>query len=173
MKQGTKANLNGENAEKDLETLLKSYGFAVFTYSDFNKNPNIVKNFNYYAIRQYPYETVYDKAIKKVNPEYKSKSRLDFKLFNKVKNTVANIELKEQTVNGSADEKIPFCLENLYNSHANMGILVLEGNGFKKGVKLWAKSIIESGKYKNGNCENVHSCDSIEETMKIIIDEFV
>lgn len=173
MNQGTQANINGNKAEKVLSDLLKSYGFYVCTYKEYITNPKKIKSFKYIAVSQFPYETVYDKAMKEIDPDYKPKSRFDYKLFNLENNKEAQIEIKEQQINGSADEKIPYCLENLYNSDADMGLLILIGNGFKKGAKVWAKSIIKSGKYKNGHCENVYCCDSFEEALEVIIDDFV
>ena len=175
MKQGRKANISGEKNEKNVTKELKSLGFKIYNYKDIKNNPEIIKKSKYCAVKQYPYETIYDKEVKKENPEYVSKSRMDLRLFNNENNTTLDVECKIQEVAGSADEKFPYSLMNLYSSDSSMSYFLIQGNGFKDKAKLFVKNSIKNKYFKqfaHHEGKIVESGD-IENFLEFVMDNFV
>ena len=58
------------------------------------------------------------------------------------------IECKWQQSNGSVDEKLPYlylnCIETMPENHI---IIVIDGNGWKKGAVEWLKTAVATKKY--------------------------
>lgn len=68
---------------------------------------------------------------------YGHKSRIDFDVD--IGDKRYGIECKTQTSGGSTDEKLPYVMSNaiVYPDHF---VLVLDGDGGKKGARPWAKA---------------------------------
>lgn len=73
---------------------------------------------------------------------YGGKNKMDF-IF-KLNDKIYAMEVKNQNVAGSVDEKIPYCMLNGASIETDGFILILEGSHFEKktGIKKWALNFI-------------------------------
>ncbi len=111
---GSRANKSGRTAESILQHTLELQGFSV--QSQYKIGHNI----------------------------YGGMLRID--LF--VRNTLSfpnglAIESKWQDVNGSADEKLPYLVQNIRQCYPCPTIVVLQGGGIRQGAIQWIKSQID------------------------------
>jgi len=120
MKQGTKANKSGVSLENLVEdTLVSRLGVAVETFSKTQCRDNIL-------LKHVPYTNIYG------NYRCRSEFLLCFE------GREIRIECKAQHSAGSVDEKLPYLFLNFTQSiKEKEAIIVIEGEGFKKGAKEW------------------------------------
>ena len=52
-------------------------------------------------------------------------------------------EIKWQEVSGSVDEKFPYILENIRKKSPFKTIIIMDGDGFKEGIKEWLYSQVD------------------------------
>ena len=183
MTQGAKANESGQNGEKKVQDIFDKYDLPVYKNKDIQNNPNLLDNVDRYVIAQEPYMSIYNmeqyKIDKENNPNTKIKkykrSKMDFKYYDKKSEKYKNgmfVEVKNQNKAGSVDEKIPYITEN-FNENAygtNNGYIVLQGNGFKAGVKKWAQEKCEEINNNNPDSDlRAGDCDDFDNFMKEII----
>lgn len=142
MEKGTKGNITGNQLEKAVQTVLSGKGFDIQMYRHWNKNPQ--KFGNELLLKNVPFETIYN-----------HKGNTEFLLLSKKYNLKIRIECKWQQVAGSVDEKLPYLYLNTIEAMPEKDIIILiDGDGWKKGAKTWLKSAVEKRKYtteKNNN----------------------
>lgn len=138
--QGSKANKNGKRLEDSVEAELRKYGVKSLSYSAwFNGSGNMSPTTKGVLFKNVPYTNVYG-----------ANGRGEFLLFLRgLPDT--RIECRSQTVAGSVDEKLPYLLENCKSFEEKNVIVVLEGNGYKKGAKEWFIETAHAVKFKNIN----------------------
>lgn len=114
---GSIANSNGFNLEDTVENILKRDGYTEI------KSKNFI-SFSQVVIGTTIYETI---------------RKCDFILFHpeKFKNNLI-LECKWQQSGGSVDEKYPFLVLNIKKLGIDT-IIILDGQGYKKGAEIWLK----------------------------------
>jgi len=125
---GTQANYTGSILENDILSRLNERGYTFippkrFSPARFLEQPIYSRKFH---IGQSIYNT----------PQY-----CDFILYHPQKwaNNLV-IEAKWQQVGGSVDEKYPYLVLNIQMKYSVSTILILDGNGYKKGAEKWIRS---------------------------------
>ena len=125
--QGTVAVKVGKKVEDSIENLILSkLGYEAEYFSRTKKRTNIL-------LKNVPYKSIYEG----------SRCRSEFMLNHQGRNI--RIECKSQTSPGYVDEKLPYLYLN-FSSRKNDGeetIIIIEGNGFKKGATEWLKKSCE------------------------------
>ncbi len=99
----------------------------------------------------------------KFNNVYNRNAKIDFLV--KYPKTIA-IECKRQSVSGSVDEKIPFVIENLFKLNADLSLLVLDGDWYRK-----QRGLVIYSKNKAAGLSNKIKVVFIEE-LESVLDEF-
>ena len=122
MKQGTKANKSGHRLEDRVENIiLAGLGVVARKYSQTEIRKNVL-------LKHVPYTNIYGNT----------RCRSEFLLC--YKSRKVRIECKFQESAGSVDEKLPYLFMNFTKSiPEEEAIIVIEGNGFKKGAKEWLR----------------------------------
>ena len=122
MKQGTKANKSGLRLEDKVENIiLDNLEVVARKYSKTEIRKNVL-------LKHVPYTNIYGNT----------RCRSEFLLC--YKSRKIRIECKFQESAGSVDEKLPYLFMNFTKSiPEEEAIIVIEGNGFKKGAKEWLR----------------------------------
>jgi len=130
---GTQANYTGTILEKFILDRLNEQGYAYvdhnrFVPTRFLEQPIFTQKFH---IGQSIYGT----------PQY-----CDFIAYHPQKwpNNLV-IESKWQEVGGSVDEKYPYLVLNIQMKYATPTVLILDGNGYKKGAEKWIREQAGNG----------------------------
>ena len=120
MKQGTKANVSGSKLENRVEYMVtEALKIPVKYRSRTKQRDNIL-------LKSVPYENIYGNG----------RCRSEFVLHKDGR--AIRIECKAQHSSGSVDEKLPYLYMNFLKSiEEEEAIVVIEGDGFKKGAKEW------------------------------------
>ncbi len=142
MTKGKSANITGNQLEIAVQTVLSNKGFEIEMYRKWNKNPN-----NYgkeLLLKNVPYETIYGHG-----------GNTEFLLISEKYNLKIRIECKWQQSAGSVDEKLPYLYLNTIEAMPEKNIMILiDGDGFKKGAKTWLKNAVKQKLYTNKtNCD--------------------
>lgn len=134
-KQGNLANRSGNTLEKAVTGTLESKGFEVLMYRDWKRHPE--KYGKELLLKNVPYKSIYNHDG---NTEFLLKSE-KYKLE-------IRIECKWQQSSGSVDEKFPYlylnCIESMPEAEI---ILIVDGEGFRKGAVEWLKDAARSKRY--------------------------
>ncbi|GBD86799.1 hypothetical protein BMS3Abin03_00723 [bacterium BMS3Abin03] len=142
MQKGTKGNITGNQLEIAVQTVLSGKGFDIQMYREWVKNPD--RFGAELLLKNVPFETI-----------YKHKGNTEFLLLSKKYNLRIRIECKWQQVAGSVDEKLPYLYLNSIEAMPEKDIMILiDGDGWKKGAKEWLKTAVSNKKYtseKNNN----------------------
>jgi hypothetical protein len=137
LSQGAKANVDGKELENEVEKFLNDRGISSVYYRDWeNDNYTISLNTSGILLKNVPYPNVYG-----------GNGRGEFVLSVDGRSDV-RIECRLQNVSGSVDEKFPYLFETACAFEERVVILVVEGNGFKKGAVAWLKNKCASIMYK-------------------------
>ena len=122
MKQGTKANKSGHRLEDKVENIiLNNLDVVAHKYSQTKDRDDVL-------LKHVPYTNIYGNT----------RCRSEFLLC--YKSRKVRIECKFQESAGSVDEKLPYLYMNFTQSiPEEEAIIVIEGNGFKKGAKEWLR----------------------------------
>jgi len=122
MKQGTKANKTGHRLEDRVEKIiLDNLNVVSRKYSKTKDRRNVL-------LKHVPYTNIYGST----------RCRSEFVLC--YNDRRIRIECKFQQSAGSVDEKLPYLFMNFTQSIPETeAIIVIEGNGFKKGAKEWLR----------------------------------
>ena len=145
MEKGTKGNITGNQLEVAVQTVLAGKGFDIQMYRKWNKNPQ--KFGNELLLKNVPFKTIYN-----------HKGNTEFLLLSQEYNLKIRIECKWQQVAGSVDEKLPYLYLNTIEAMPEKDIIILiDGDGWKKGAKAWLKSAVTERKYttENNNNKNI------------------
>ena len=122
MKQGTKANKNGLSLENLVEDCITARLFVSSEkFSKTDQREDIL-------LKHVPYTNIYGS----------SRCRSEFLLC--YQGRKIRIECKAQHSAGSVDEKLPYLFMNFTQCiEEEEDIIVIEGDGFKKGAKEWLR----------------------------------
>lgn len=143
-KQGTLANDSGNILEQTVKTIFSAKGFTKALYREWNKNPQ--KYGDELLLMNVPFTTIYQHG-----------GNTEFRLLSQRYKMDIRIECKWQQVAGSVDEKLPYlylnCIEAMPEKHI---IIIIDGDGWKKGAITWLKNAVKQRKYTTtGNSEKV------------------
>lgn len=130
MSQGARANAAGQVYEKSLKPFFSGFGYTVMTYRQWQKagSPS-----GKYALKDAPFRSIYDHD-----------GKTEWLLINDERGTRVRVEVKTQNATGSVDEKIPYTYITAATCYEeNDVILLLEGDGFKPGVRPWLRKVID------------------------------
>lgn len=134
-KQGTLANDSGNILEQTVKTIFSAKGFTKALYREWNRNPQ--KYGDELLLMNVPFTTIYQHG-----------GNTEFRLISKRYNMDIRIECKWQQVAGSVDEKLPYlylnCIEAMPENHI---IIIIDGDGWKKGAITWLKNAVKQKKY--------------------------
>lgn len=135
MDKGTKGNITGNQLEKAVQTVLNGKGFDILMYSQWKKEPE--KYGNELLLKNVPFKTIYN-----------HQGKTEFLLLSKKYDLKIRIECKWQQVAGSVDEKLPYLYLNTIEAMPEKDIIILiDGDGWKKGAKAWLKTAVNERKY--------------------------
>ena len=131
MKQGTKANKNGLSLENVVEEcIVDRLGVSSEKFSKTECRDNIL-------LKHVPYTNIYGS----------SRCRSEFVVC--LNGREVRIECKAQHSAGSVDEKLPYLYMNFTQCiKEDEAIIVIEGDGFKKGAKEWLKNKCRGSKVR-------------------------
>lgn len=148
MKQGTKSNVSGAQLENAIKQVLIQKGFQVVKYKNYLTNPSYFKE--ELLLEDVPYTSIYG-----------HKGKTEFLLISKKYNLQIRIECKWQQTPGSVDEKLPYLYLNAIEAMPEKTILlIVDGDGWKKGSIQWLEEAIKSKKYiKFGNEKEIFLLD--------------
>jgi len=137
LKQGAKAVLTGKLLENAVENYLKSLTIPSISYKHWiNDSICVPTSVSGLLLKNVPYTSVYG-----------GRSRGEFVLSMDGKPDV-RIECRFQKSSGSVDEKLPFLFETAVAFEENIVILLVEGDGYRKGAKPWLKNKCNSVLHK-------------------------
>lgn len=124
---GSIANSNGLNLEDTIENILRRDGYTE------------IESKNFISFSQVAEQPIYAKQVIIGKTIYETTRRCDFILFHpeKFKDNLI-IECKWQQSGGSVDEKYPFLVLNIKKLSIDT-IIILDGQGYKKGAEVWLK----------------------------------
>lgn len=133
--QGFLANASGNILEQTIKTVFQNKGFQITTYREWKKHPE--KYGADLLLTNVPYTTIYNHPG---HTEFLAKSeKYKFEI---------RIECKWQQSAGSVDEKLPYlylnCIESMPEGYI---VIVIDGEGFKKGSKIWLREAVRQKKY--------------------------
>ena len=133
--QGSRANKAGKKLEEMVAGEFIKHSVYPMSYRDWVDGGNM--NVKGTLVKNVPYINIYGHT-----------GRTEFVL---VRDGFTNvrIECRSQQVAGSVDEKLPCLFENSVACEERTVILVVEGNGFKKGAKQWLTDKAAAVRHKN------------------------
>lgn len=135
MSQGAFASNQGGMLESTVKSVLQRHGFEIVAHSDYKKKPE--KYGHDLLLTNMPYDTIYN-----------HKGKTEFLLVSEKYQLKIRIECKWQQSSGSVDEKLPYlylnCIETMPETKI---IIVIDGDGWKKGAIAWLKTAVAEKKY--------------------------
>lgn len=115
--------------EQQCERLFLDKGYISYNYSEIKKHPEKIKGHRYVLLKNVPYITIYG-----------SVGHTEFVAWDTKTGRKVRIECKYQKSAGSVDEKLPYLYLNAVFRYPEKEVIILiEGDGFKKGAKEWLK----------------------------------
>lgn len=125
---GKTANKTGVNLEKFIEDTLKRLGYTFIESSKF-------------APAMYLKQPIYSHQVKMGTNIYGLQNEFDFAVYHPEKHPEGLIiEAKWQQSQGTVDEKFPYLVINIQTKYPYKTVLVLDGNGYRKGAEKWVRS---------------------------------
>lgn len=142
MKKGRKTNITGSQLEKAVQTVLLEKGFEIEMYRKWKANTDSYGK--ELLLKNVPFTTIYG-----------HRGNTEFLLLSEKYNLKIRIECKWQQSSGSVDEKLPYLYLNTIEAMPEKDIMILiDGDGFKPGAKIWLKNAIEQKLYTSEeNCD--------------------
>lgn len=132
MSQGAKANYNGRKMEDVVKKNFTDAGWLVVRHSDYCRNPEPYRKENSILLTNVPYISITGKSGQSEFGYIRKEGR---------KTRTGRIEVKNQTVSGSADSKYAEVIQNaLYRYPESEIVLVLNIPGASSGVLDWIKA---------------------------------
>ena len=135
MAKGRSANITGNQLEVAVQTVLLNKGFEIEMYRKWEKeSENYGKEL---LLKNVPFETIYG-----------HKGNTEFLLISEKYHLRIRIECKWQQSAGSVDEKLPYLYLNTIEAMPEKDIIILiDGDGFKKGAKTWLRNAVKEKLY--------------------------
>jgi hypothetical protein len=135
--KGSKASGTGRVLEQTVVSVLREKKFKVVNYLDWKRAP---KEYGQeLLLKHVPFTTIYDHP-----------GTTEFLLKSAEHGLTARIECKWQQSPGSVDEKLPYlylnAIERVPEEHI---IIVIDGDGWKKGAIPWLREAVAKKKYTN------------------------
>lgn len=130
--QGSRANKAGKKLEEMVAAEFMKRGIYPISYKEWQKR----KPANA-LVRNVPYVNIYGRP-----------ARTEFLLVREGFSNV-RIECRSQQVAGSVDEKLPYMFANSVACEEHTVLLVVDGDGFKKGAKGWLADQAAAIRHKN------------------------
>ena len=126
---------SGPILEGTIKSTFGGKGFEIVKYSDWSKNKE-----NYgdeLLLTHVPYDTIYD-----------HQGATEFLVISKKNDLKIRIECKWQQSGGSVDEKLPYLYLNAIEKMPEENIIiVIDGEGWKRGAIPWLKNAVKERKY--------------------------
>lgn len=113
-----------------ISNILEEHGYEILT------SPQLEKK------KETPSKYVLTKA--KYKSIYNHDTSSDFLIVNFETNLRLRVDVKFQKSSGSVDEKLPYFYLNSVITHTDDVLFIVEGDGFKRGAKLWLKEQVAS-----------------------------
>lgn len=110
-----------------LRHIFTQYDYPIYTQGELNKLEKLPVK---YIVNKSRYRSIYGHS-----------ANSEFKVFNNEKNISLRIEIKIQKSSGSVDEKFPYIYLNAVQSHEDDVLIILDGGGYKYGVKTWLEKV--------------------------------
>lgn len=140
--QGSLANASGNVLEQTVKAVFQDKGFKLVSYRESEKHPE--KYGTELLLTNVPYTTI-----------YKHPGHTEFLARSQQYNFEIRIECKWQQSPGSVDEKLPYlylnCIESMPENHI---VIIIDGEGFKKGSKVWLREAVKEKKYTSSANKN-------------------
>ena len=134
LSQGARANAAGQAYEQSLEPFFTGYGYDVMTWCQWRDKGFQPGKEGKLAIKRAPFHSIYDHD-----------GNTEWLLINDNRDVKVRIEVKTQRGNGSVDEKIPYMYLNAALCYPeDEVILLVEGDGFKPGMRPWLLNAIDT-----------------------------
>lgn len=133
--QGSRANKAGKKLEDMVRAEFVKHGVYSLPYRHWVVNEAVGAKGT--LVMNVPYTTIYN-----------HRGRSEFVLMRNGFSDV-RIECRSQNVAGSVDEKLPYLFDNAVACEERTVLLVIEGDGFKKGAKGWLADQATAIKHKN------------------------
>jgi|SaaInlStandDraft_6_1057023.scaffolds.fasta_scaffold55625_2 hypothetical protein len=131
---GRLANKQGNLLESTVKDIFISKGFTLKKYKDYLSSDTDIDNL---ILTNAPYTSI-----------YKHNGKTEFLIKSLHYNLLIRIECKWQQSQGSVDEKLPYLYLNCVESMPEDNIMiVIDGNGFKKGAVEWLKEAASERKF--------------------------
>lgn len=125
---GKKAVKTGNNLEDFIERILKNYEYQPIEREKFDS-------------ACYLEQPIYTRQYHIGKSIYGSELACDYILYHPVKHPYKLvIESKWQQSGGSVDEKFPYLVINIKEKFPFKTIIILDGNGYKKGAEKWLRN---------------------------------
>ncbi len=132
MLQGTRANYTGNQLEAVIQNALDRKGYKLVERRSFNA-------------ARYLDQPVYAKQFPIAKSVYETDLYCDFIIFHPLKHpNCLIIESKWQQSSGSVDEKFPFLVLNVREQYPYATVIVLDGEGYKKGAEKWLRRQVDA-----------------------------
>jgi len=152
--QGGYASTQGGTLEATVKGIFQRHGFVIVPYSQYRINNDLFGR--ELLITNMPYETIYG-----------HKGKTEFLIVSEKYKCNIRVECKWQQSNGSVDEKLPYlylnCIETMPENHI---MIVIDGDGWKKGAIQWLKDAVSEKKYTTkSNTDKVIQVLSLKEFM--------
>ena len=128
---------SGNVLEKTIVGAFQTKGFCLVSYREYYKNP--ASYGEEVLLKNAPYSTI-----------YKHNGVTEYLLKSRKYNKEIRIECKWQQVSRSVDEKLPYlylnCVERVPEKEI---IVIIDGDGWKKGAIEWLRDAVQNKKYEN------------------------
>jgi hypothetical protein len=142
MEKGKSANITGNQLEIAVQTVLLNKGFEIEMYRKWEKSKE--KYGSELLLKNVPFQTIYGHP-----------GNTEFLLLSKKHDLRIRIECKWQQSAGSVDEKLPYLYLNAIEAMPEKDIMILiDGDGFKKGAKYWLRNAVKEKLYTNEKTKN-------------------
>ncbi len=136
--QGLRANKSGNLLESAVKNVCIQKGFLIISYPEYRKH-YYGRSDNEVLVTNFPFTSVYG-----------HKARTEFFIESARYSLKTRIECKWQQTSGSVDEKLPYlylnCIEAMPENHI---IIIIDGEGWKKGAVEWLRNAALTKKYTN------------------------
>ncbi|HEY9669398.1 MAG TPA: PD-(D/E)XK nuclease superfamily protein [Coleofasciculaceae cyanobacterium] len=141
MNQGGRAVISGNVLEKTVEVILQSHGYVEICRDLPKKRRRDWLVYSSHPPKRYAKQVYIGLGI------YGTDIYVDFYIFNDVAfPTGLIIECKWQQSGGSVDEKLPYLNLNIQNCYPSPAMVLIEGEGMKKGAIDWlTRQVISNG----------------------------
>ncbi len=150
--QGNRANNTGKVLEQAVVSTFSVKGFNVVNYRVWEKSKDKLDYGDELLLQNVPFTSIYGHS-----------GNTEFLLKSKKHDVEMRIECKWQASAGSVDEKFPYLYLNCIEAMPEKDILIIvDGDGYKKGALAWLKKSAETRKYQDKDEKNIRIFNLVE-----------